>query len=356
MNGTGYYNADLHYNDFGSNSNSDYTAASLPDDFLSQYHVFNTSAAPGNWAERYNGVVYSTHTGGTPWFRPNPNLGCGNLTGDIAEVIVYNRVLTNAERNLVERYLLVKYDTVAPSVPFALAVTGLTEHSVTLSWSASTDNTGVVAYDVYQDGSLVGSSSSPTFTVTGLTGSSTYSMTVRARDAVGNAAALSAAVSFTTLPAVPSGISVINLTANSFMLKWNAPNSDTGFVLYDVYRDGTLIGSPAGSTFVVAGLIPAKLYSMRLRACDASGRVSALSMAVSVTTLPASHVIAMDTDGDGLPDAWELAYGLSPNISDGGGDLDGDGVRNDEDARPNQSAVGHLTVIITTPQAGELLP
>ena len=39
-------------------------------------------------------------------------------------------------------------------------------------------------------------------------------------------------------------------------------------------------------------------------------------------------VVAGDSDGDGMPDAWESAHGLDPNTSDAGGDEDGDGVSN----------------------------
>lgn len=59
-----------------------------------------------------------------------------------------------------------------------------------------------------------------------------------------------------------------------------------------------------------------------------------------------------DTDGDGLPDGWELAFGLDPFTADGASDLDSDGVRNDEDARPEDAGAELLQVTITAPAAG----
>ena len=35
-----------------------------------------------------------------------------------------------------------------------------------------------------------------------------------------------------------------------------------------------------------------------------------------------------DTDGDGMPDWWEIQYGLIPNVNDAAGDVDGDGISN----------------------------
>ncbi|MGW0535079.1 glycoside hydrolase family 6 protein [Streptomyces sp. NPDC003032] len=91
-------------------------------------------------------------------------------------------------------------DTTAPSAPTGLKATAKTASSVSLAWTASTDNVGVSGYDVYRDGAKVAASpvSGTTYTDTGLSTSTAYSYTVRARDAAGNTSASSAALSVTT--------------------------------------------------------------------------------------------------------------------------------------------------------------
>ncbi|WP_340374680.1 carbohydrate binding domain-containing protein [Streptomyces sp. SS7] len=89
-------------------------------------------------------------------------------------------------------------DTQAPSAPTGLTSTGKTSSSVTLSWGASSDNTGVTAYDVYSGASRVLSVSGTSATVGGLSPSTAYTFTVRARDAAGNVSGASDAVSVTT--------------------------------------------------------------------------------------------------------------------------------------------------------------
>ncbi|MFJ9036872.1 cellulase family glycosylhydrolase [Streptomyces sp. NPDC102406] len=89
-------------------------------------------------------------------------------------------------------------DSTPPSTPAGVRVTGTTSTSVSLSWSPSTDNTAVTAYDVYRGTGKVGSATGTTFTDTGLTAATRYEYTVRARDAAGNASPASEPVAATT--------------------------------------------------------------------------------------------------------------------------------------------------------------
>lgn len=96
-------------------------------------------------------------------------------------------------------------DSQPPTAPTNLAATYITNTSFELSWSPSTDNVGVTGYDVYRNGVKINSSNliSTAYSVTGLLANTAYTMTVVAKDAVGNQTSSSAMV-VVTLP-VTSG-------------------------------------------------------------------------------------------------------------------------------------------------------
>jgi chitodextrinase/GH18 family chitinase len=88
-------------------------------------------------------------------------------------------------------------DTEAPKAPTDLTSTGKTSSSVSLAWTASTDNVGVTGYMVY----YAGQSTQVTGTsiiVSGLSSNTNYVFTVKAMDASGNLSDSSATVSVTT--------------------------------------------------------------------------------------------------------------------------------------------------------------
>jgi chitodextrinase len=89
-------------------------------------------------------------------------------------------------------------DTIAPSVPTNLSASAVSGSQINLTWSASTDNTGVTGYKVYRNGIQIASPLTSSYSNTGLTASTQYTYTVSAYDAAGNTSAQSSSVSATT--------------------------------------------------------------------------------------------------------------------------------------------------------------
>ncbi|QCB94032.1 PQQ-dependent sugar dehydrogenase [Cellulomonas shaoxiangyii] len=185
-------------------------------------------------------------------------------------------------------------DTSAPTPPGGLRTTGLTCTAVTLSWTASTDNVGVAAYDIYHDGqqmtSVPGTATSAVLT---LSPGVTWGMYVNARDAAGNVSQASPTLELTVppcqtdtaAPTTPTGVTA-SADGTSATVRWTASTDDVGVTGYEVLRGGVVVGTVPGSatSFVDAGLAAGTAYSYAVRARDQAGNRSPASAAVTVTT------------------------------------------------------------------------
>ncbi|MCA2228932.1 glycosyl hydrolase 2 galactose-binding domain-containing protein [Nonomuraea aurantiaca] len=124
-------------------------------------------------------------------------------------------------------------DTEKPSVPGNLHSTAKTSNSVSLAWDASTDNTGVTGYDVYNGTTLATTVTGTTATVSGLTAATSYTFTVKARDAAGNTSDASNAVTETT-GSGPVVYQAEDATISQGVVESNHDGyTGTGFVNYD---------------------------------------------------------------------------------------------------------------------------
>ena len=97
-------------------------------------------------------------------------------------------------------------DTTPPSTPTNLTATATGPTSIKLAWSASTDNVGVTGYRIYRGGSSLTTvaASALSYVDNSVSPSTSYSYTVQAVDAAGNASPQSTAASATT-PASTGG-------------------------------------------------------------------------------------------------------------------------------------------------------
>jgi|GEM_PF-403940 len=131
-------------------------------------------------------------------------------------------------------------DTTPPSTPAGVTAVAVSPSRVDVSWSASTDDVGVTGYEVRRNGALIAATTGTAHGDTGLAPGTTYTYTVSALDAAGNASPESAPVSATT-PASP----VAGLIAAYAM------QAASGTVAADTSANGnhgTLINGPSWTT------------------------------------------------------------------------------------------------------------
>ena len=181
-------------------------------------------------------------------------------------------------------------DTLAPTAPGAPVASGTTSVGTTLTWTASTDNVGVTGYDVYRGTTPIGTVTSTTFTDTGLTPSTMYSYSIRAKDAAGNeSASLPTSVTTlapdTTAPTVPGKPVASATTGTQTTLTWPGSTDNVGVTGYEVYRGVVLIATVTATTFTDTGLTAGATYSYTINAKDAAGNKSAASGQTTVITL-----------------------------------------------------------------------
>ncbi|AZK48962.1 lytic polysaccharide monooxygenase [Paenibacillus lentus] len=201
-------------------------------------------------------------------------------------------------------------DTIAPSAPGALISTGATSTSVSLAWNASTDNVGVSEYQIYNGSSLVATvpGSALSYTVTGLTANTSYTFTVKAKDAAGNLSNASNPVNITTegvivdteAPTAPGNLHVMGTpSSSSVSLMWNPSTDNVAVAGYRIYNGTALAATVSGTTtdYVVTGLSPDSTYTFTVRAFDAAGNESPASNSVHATTAeaPAAQAWAPNT-------------------------------------------------------------
>jgi chitinase len=180
-------------------------------------------------------------------------------------------------------------DITPPSVPSNLSW-GNDGMTVTLSWGASTDDTGVAGYDLYFGSFFLGTFQETSVSLIGFKSGTPYNFTVKARDAAGN---VSAASNQTTVlltfddtipPSAPSNLKTTSVTSSSVSLSWTASTDNVGVVVYQVYRDGMVASTVTAPKATLSGLSMGTSYTFAVTAIDAAGNVSPQSSQLTVMT------------------------------------------------------------------------
>jgi chitodextrinase len=198
-----------------------------------------------------------------------------------------------------------------PTAPANLTATAASSSQISLTWGAATETGGTIAQYLIErcrgagcsSFTQIGTSTTLSFTDSGLTGSTSYSYRVRARDASGNTGPYSGTATASTLAGVPTAPTNLAATAagsTQVNLTWGASSESGGSIaLYLIERcqgagcsSFTQVGTATGTSFSDSALSASTTYSYRVRAQDASG-----------TNGPYSNLASATTTGSGAPTA-----------------------------------------------------
>lgn len=237
-------------------------------------------------------------------------------------------------------------DATPPSVPGGLTLMNKSHTVVSISWTASTDNTQVAHYEILANGEVTGTSDITSFMVSNLLPNTAYTITVVAVDANGNKSAASTGLMVTTNPsAMFYSLATGNLNDLS---TWRQNQDGTGSAPVDFAENGQY--------FVIANRTSASTGG----AWDVGGSASKVVVPNNVT-LNVDHefIGAVELEGTAVlnlnhtsgPSFQKVSptstinfngYGEVPAMTYGNVVLSGAGAKNF--AEGSTSVLGNLTV------------
>lgn len=194
-------------------------------------------------------------------------------------------------------------DKTPPSAPTGLSTSGITANSITLSWSASSDNVGVQGYKLFLNGNQVGKTTARTYTFSSLNCAAGLTLGVAAYDAAGNTSSTTSVGSATRAcsgdaspPSEPGNLHAISKNFNSATVAWNASTDNVGVAGYFVYVNGSHMANETG-TSAKLGLTCGHSYTIGVNAYDAAGNHSATrDLTVSISACPTGTIITNSGD------------------------------------------------------------
>jgi len=186
----------------------------------------------------------------------------------------------------------------APNTPTGLTTSGITQTTITLSWTASTGGT-VTRYEVSTDGTnWANSGSDLTHTFSSLTANTQYTLRVRAVGGGGNSAVASVQETARSVaPNAPTGLQTSAITTSAITLSWTA-STGGAVTRYDVSTDGTnWTNSGSDTTHTFSGLTANTQYTLRVRAVGAGGTSAAASVSASTLAEAPNTPTGLTTSG-----------------------------------------------------------
>ncbi|MHC1685189.1 MAG: PKD domain-containing protein [Clostridiaceae bacterium] len=219
-------------------------------------------------------------------YRNNVEIGTSNgVSFTDSEVVPGNYIYlvkaTDASGNISEGSNTITFDNKPPTTPELKVVTKTTT-SISLSWTTSTDESGVKEYNIYRNNSKIKTINTTSYTDMGLLPDITFEYEVRAVDINGNESKGSNIVKVETKidtesPTRPEGLSIYNKTGTSATITWKTSTDNVSVKGYEIYRDGEKISVTSNNQFTDSGLTTGNTYSYKVKALDETGNSSDFS-------------------------------------------------------------------------------
>lgn len=190
---------------------------------------------------------------------------------------------------------VVSADTTSPTVVTGVRAVASKTTEVVVVWDTSTDNVGVVGYQVERDGEVVVRTPFPVFTDTNRQPGAFYEYTVIAFDNSGNASPPSIPVIGRTLfvedtepPPAPTNVTVVESTTSRVELSWDISRIDD-VIAFNVYRGLSgavpeLLLRSTSTRMIDASVSGGLRYCYLIEAVDAAGNRSAQTEELCVVT------------------------------------------------------------------------
>jgi chitodextrinase len=171
-------------------------------------------------------------------------------------------------------------DTQPPSQPTGINQSSKTETSISVTWSAATDNVGVVGYSLFRDGTNVANTAGRSYTFTGLTCGTSYTLAVKAYDAAGNVSPQGAVLMTTSScpdtlpPTVPDNQTISASTSTTLTMTWSPSTDNVGVAGYEAWLDNVKVGTTTGTSYNYTSLTCGTTYTVGLVAYDTAGNAT----------------------------------------------------------------------------------
>ncbi len=179
-------------------------------------------------------------------------------------------------------------DTTRPSTPTDLTVDVALDDTLHVSWTASTDNVGVVGYRVLRNGAQVATTDGATTAINLDLGAGMHYIQVQAFDAAGNESYKTSPVfvevfgADVSQPTAPTGLTAVPVPDGTIDVAWAASTDNVGVTGYRVLRNGVEVATTDAGTTAINLDLGGGGHFVQVQAFDAAGNESYRSAPVYV--------------------------------------------------------------------------